>query len=85
MGKLKDGYNKSKPSPRQIKKQEIKNKESINNINICNFLEKKWNNSVKFSCSHCLQEAYCHEINNTQGYVTDEELIVSSNYKLKHK
>lgn len=40
MGKLKDSYNKSKPTKRQIKKQI---KDNINNMNcniMCEFLEK---------------------------------------------
>ena len=85
MGKLKDSYNKCKPTKRQIKKQ---NKDDINKINcnnMCEFLEKKWNNNVTYNCANCLQEAYDSELNNTQGYITDEELIASSNNKLKHK
>jgi hypothetical protein len=49
------------------------------------FLEKKWNNTITYNCGYCLKEAYYSELNNTQGYVTDEELIISSNNKLKHK
>jgi hypothetical protein len=49
------------------------------------FLEKKWNNTITYTCIHCLQEAYNSELNNIQGYITDEELIISSNNKLKHK
>jgi hypothetical protein len=52
---------------------------------MCVFLEKKWNNTITYNCSHCLQEAYNSELNNIQGYITDEELIISSNNKLKHK
>ena len=52
---------------------------------MCEFLEKKWNNKVNFTCNNCVIEAYNHELNDTQGYVTDEELIKSSNNKLKHK
>lgn len=52
---------------------------------MCNFLEQKWNNNVIYTCNHCLQEAYNSELNSIQGYVTDEELIVSSKNKLKHK
>jgi hypothetical protein len=52
---------------------------------MCHFLENKWHNAVTYKCEHCLQEAYCSELNNTQGYITDEELIASSNNKLKHK
>lgn len=85
MGKQKDGYNKCKPTYRQIKKQKKDN--IINNkLNeMTKFLEQKWNQNVVYTCSHCLKEAYDSECNDTQGYVTDEELIISSNNKLKHK
>ena len=85
MGKLKDAYNKCKPTNRQIKKQNKHNNDKIKFDKMCEFLEKKWNNNITYNCIHCLQEAYYSELNNTQGYVTDEELIVSSNNKLKHK
>ena len=85
MGKQKNAYNKCKPTHRQIKKQK---KDNINNNKLnemSKFLEQKWNQNVVYKCSHCLQEAYNSENNNTQGYVTDEDLIMSSNNKLKHK
>ena len=49
------------------------------------FLEKKYKREIKYSCFECLKIAYISEKNNTNGYVTDEELIESSNYKLKPK
>ncbi len=49
------------------------------------FLENKWNNKVCYTCECCLQEAYLSEVNNKDGYVTDEELVKSSNNKLKYK
>jgi hypothetical protein len=85
MGKLKDNYNKIKPTDRQIKKQNKDNADNIMFNKMREFLEKKWNNTINYKCVHCLQEAYESELNNTQGYVTDEELIISSNNKLKHK
>lgn len=85
MGKLIDAYNKSKPTDRQIKKQNKNNVDNRKFNEMCSFLEKKWNNTIAYKCNHCLQEAYNSELNNTQGYVTDEELITSSNNKLKHK
>ncbi len=85
MGKLKDAYNKCKPTNRQIKKQK-KDNDNNNKFNeMSKFLGQKWNNNVIYKCNHCLQEAYNSELNNIQGYVTDEELIMSSNNKLKHK
>lgn len=85
MGKLKDTYNKIKPTNRQIKKQKNNVKINIKVNDMHNFLEKKWNNTVNYTCIHCLEEAYNNELNNEQGYVTDEELIKSSKNKLKHK
>lgn len=85
MGKLKDSYNKCKPTNRQIKKQNKNNDDNIKFNKMRDFLEAKWGNTITYTCVHCLQEAYYSELNNTQGYVTDEELITSSNNKLKHK
>jgi len=85
MGKQKDSYNKCKPTNKQIKKQKKDNSDNIKFNEMCNFLEQKWNNNVIYTCNHCLQEAYNSELNSIQGYVTDEELIVSSKNKLKHK
>jgi hypothetical protein len=41
MGKLKDGYNKCKPTDRQIKKQNKNNADNIRFNKMRNFLEKK--------------------------------------------
>ena len=49
------------------------------------FLENKWKNKVCYTCESCLEIAYTSELSNTTGYVTDEELIESSNNKLQHK
>ncbi len=85
MGKLKDFYNNCKPTDRQIKKQIKTNIENIKCNEMCEFLEKKWNNTITYKCVDCLKEAYNSEVNDTQGYITDKELIISSNNKLKHK
>ncbi len=85
MGKLKDAYNKCKPTDRQIKKQ-IKTEHDTAEFNKMRlFLEQRWNNTVAYSCNCCLKEAYYSELNGTCGYVTDEELVLSSNNKLKYK
>ncbi len=44
-------------------------------------LEKRWGRPVNWSCSHCLHVAFADD----HGYVTDEELITSSNNRLRHK
>lgn len=49
------------------------------------FLENKWNNKVCYTCEYYLHEAYLSEVNNKDGYVTDEELVLSSNNKLQYK
>lgn len=49
------------------------------------FLQEKWSKNVNYSCCNCLEIAYFSELNNTTGYVTDDELIELSNNKLKHK
>ncbi len=83
-GKLKDSYNKCKQTNRQMKKQ-IKNSTQHSQIeNMTNYLENKWKNQVNYKCVHCLQKAYQSENNEEQGYVTDEDLIISSNFRLKH-
>ena len=85
MGKLKDAYNKCKSTDRQIKKQNKINADNIEFNKMRDFLEKKWNNTITYKCNNCLREAYYSELNDTQGYITDEDLIISSNNKLKHK
>ena len=51
---------------------------------IMSFLESRYKRKIKYTCIHCLKHAYRCEKENTSGYVTDEDLIESSNYKLKH-
>ncbi len=70
---------------RTIKKEKTIKEKSENLSKMIVFLEKKWNNKVCYTCECCLQEAYLSEVNNKDGYVTDEELVLSSNNKLKYK
>lgn len=87
MGKLKDNYEKKKPTRRQ----QNKIKKSLNEDNhceyMCSFLKTKWNvNSIHYQCTHCLQIAYESEMNGgDRGYITDEELIACSNGKMQCK
>ena len=84
MGKMKTNYNIIKPTKRQQKKS-IKEETERNNINVMtSYLEQKWNNKLNYTCNHCLLKAYNSVINDETGYVTDEELIISSNNTLKH-
>ena len=82
MGKLKDNYNKKKPNMKLLKKH---NKIADEQTVMCNYLKTKWKNDINFKCFNCLKLAYESEVNETYGYVTDEDLIISSNNKLRHK
>ena len=72
-----------------IKKNRQKNKlkkkaaESVKLSNMKQFLEEKWSKKINYTCDHCLEIAYLSELNSTTGYVTDDDLIILSNYKLK--
>ena len=48
-------------------------------------LELHWGNQIHYTCLYCLKEAYNSVINHKNGYITDDELIKSSNGKIKHK
>jgi hypothetical protein len=49
------------------------------------FLESRYKRKIKYTCIHCLHHAYrCEKEERINGYVTDDDLIESSNYKLKH-
>ena len=74
-----------KRTKKTLKKIQQKDDE-INKLNdMITFLEEKYKRTVKYSCVHCLKSAYESEINGITGYVTDEELVESSNNKLKYK
>lgn len=60
--------------------------DELNKLNdMVTFLQEKYKRTVKYSCVHCLKTAYESEINGITGYVTDDELVESSNNKLKYK
>ncbi len=63
----------------------MKQKKNNQTKKMIDFLEEKWKNKVSFTCEECLKIAYSSELSNTTGYVTDEELIKSSNNKLQQK
>ena len=74
-----------KRTKKTLKKIQQKDDE-LNKLNdMITFLEEKYKRTVKYSCVHCLKSAYESEINGITGYVTDEELVESSNNKLKYK
>ena len=74
-----------KRTKKTLKKIQQKDDE-INKLNdMITFLEEKYKRTVKYSCVHCLKTAYESEINGITGYVTDDELVESSNNKLKYK
>ena len=70
---------------REEKKQKKQKKKEDELNKMINYLRDKYKNEIKYSCIHCLIEAYQSEINGVNGYITDEELIECSNNKLKHK
>lgn len=82
---MQKNYNANKPTKRQTKKLKQLDMSLLKQQLMVNFLKNKWTNDVTFSCSHCLEEAYNSILNNEIGYVTDEELINSSNKTLQHK
>lgn len=47
-------------------------------------LSNKFHCDIKYSCQHCLKEAYEHLMKNEMGYVTDEELIECLPNVLRH-
>lgn len=61
-------------------RQQNKNRRHI--FDMRDLLEHRWNRTVAFSCAHCLTEAYESEIGHRTGYVSDDELIASSDGKL---
>tara|TARA_Y100000992_G_C20892332_1_gene316961 strand:+ start:272 stop:502 length:231 start_codon:yes stop_codon:yes gene_type:complete len=74
-----------KRTKKTLKKDQQKDDE-LNKLNdMITFLEEKYQRTVKYSCVHCLKTAYESEINGITGYVTDDELVESSNNKLKYK
>ena len=68
---------------RQKNKLKKKEAENAKLLHMKQILEEKWRKKVNYTCCHCLEIAYLCELQNTTGYVTDEELIISSNNKLK--
>jgi hypothetical protein len=49
-------------------------------------LAVKWRRpTVTYKCTHCLREAYHAVTTDTNGYVTDDELIAASGGTLRYK
>ena len=66
--------------------KKIKDSKKNDKLNeMIRFLEEKYKREIKYSYFECLKIAYNSEKNGINGYVTDDELIESSNNKLKHK
>lgn len=74
-----------KRTAKREKKIKKENENIANTNKMIEYLKNKWNNDICYTCNNCLREAYLSEISNTTGYVTDEDLIISSKNKLKHK
>ena len=91
-GSLKIGLNKIKPISRTKNEKwwdKEKKKLNVNHNTYSEYckekLEKIFKNEIKYTCECCLQTSYESLCEGNNGYVTDEELIKSSNNLLKHK
>lgn len=73
------------PSRRQRRKQRQQNAAEIEEMKMVEYLQGKWNKKIKYSCAHCLNDAYQAEVNGVQGYVSDEELHECSEGRLDWK
>ncbi len=78
---------KKKANSKRRAKAKINKKLKVNKEHelMIETLESAWKTKVKYTCLECLKTAYMSVKNNTNGYITDEELIKSSNNTLKHK
>lgn len=85
MGKQKDGYNAVNPTKRQRKKKIKADADNVRHLQMVSVLEQRWMRKVNYGCVNCLEEAYASEMGGTTGYVTDDDLIESSNGKLQRK
>lgn len=75
-----------KLSKRQEKKQKNNQKKSVEIDKMVTHLKQVWKkDTIKYNCVTCLQDAYLSVINNSNGYVTDEDLIEASNNTLRHR
>jgi len=74
-----------KRTEKQMKRMREKEEELNKRNEMIQFLGERYKKEIKYSCEHCLKIAYESEKNGTKGYVTDDELIEASNYKLIHK
>lgn len=85
-GKLKSTYNSIKPTKRQGKKQKQNLLNEQLNKQMALTLENKLGNKINYNCEHCLKTAYdiitgC----DNSGYITDDELLKSTNNMLRRK
>ena len=74
-----------KRTEKKNKKQKEAEQEKEKIVEMIQYLQEKYKTEIKYSCLECLKVAYNSEKNGTRGYVTDDELIECSNYKLFHK
>ena len=76
---------KKKRKNTTTKKERARKRKELNIQHMIEFLEKTWNNKVQFTCLECLKTAYESVKQNKNGYITDEDLMESSNYTLRYK
>lgn len=74
-----------KLTKRQEKKQKKNEQMDMENKKMEEYLESAFHCKITYNCNNCLKEAYNALINNTDGYITDDDLIIASKGRLKHK
>lgn len=67
------------------KKERARKRKELEIQHMVHFLENTWNNKVQYTCLECLKTAYESVKQNKNGYITDEELMESSNHTLRYK
>ena len=67
------------------KKERARKRKELEIQRMVHFLENTWNNKVQYTCLECLKTAYESVKQNKNGYITDEELMESSNHTLRYK
>ena len=91
-GSLQAGMDKLKPKPKSKQEKwwdEEKRKLKVSHNTYEEYcvekLEARFKRPVKYTCGTCLHKAYEAVRDGKTGYISDEELIESSNNMLKHR
>jgi hypothetical protein len=70
-GKLKENYNLAKPNLKREKKDADKQLELKQ---MQEYLERTWRHPVSYKCTNCLRTAYLNQINDANGYISEDDL-----------